>query len=53
MKSIAALAEFEKREMHKVSVSKKSERYVVIANQWCSAQRIKILMTAGGSHTLM
>ena len=25
----------------------------VIANQWCSAQRIKILMTAGGSHTLM
>ena len=25
----------------------------VIANQWCSAQRIKILMTASGSHTIM
>ena len=25
----------------------------VIANQWCSAQRIKIIMTASGSHTLI
>ena len=25
----------------------------VIANRWCSAQRIKIAMTASGSHTLV
>ena len=42
---------------------KKPERYNVIANQprtthvianqWCSAQRIKIIITAGGSDTII
>ena len=36
-----------------LSVSKKSERYVVIPNQWCSAQRIKIVMIASGNHTVI
>ena len=35
------------------SVSKKSERYGVIPNQWCSAQRIKIVMIASGNHTII
>ena len=35
------------------SVSKKSERYGVIPNQWCSAQRIKIVMIASGNHTVI
>ena len=39
--------------MGEVSVSKKSERYVVIPNQWCSAQRIKIVMIASGNHTVI
>ena len=32
---------------------KKSERYGVIPNQWCSAQRIKIVMIASGNHTVI
>ena len=36
-----------------VSVLKKSERYGVIPNQWCSAQRIKIVMIASGNHTVI
>ncbi len=33
--------------------SKVPKQNNVIASQWCSAQRIKIKMTASGSHTLM
>ena len=36
-----------------LSVSKKSERYGVIPNQWCSAQGIKIVMIASGNHTVI
>ena len=36
-----------------LSVSKKLPIYVVIPNQWCSAQRIKIVMIASGNHTVI
>ena len=32
---------------------KKPPIYVVIPNQWCSAQRIKIVMIASGNHTVI
>ena len=35
------------------NLSKKPPIYVVIPNQWCSAQRIKIVMIASGNHTVI
>ena len=37
----------------RLSVSNKPPIYVVIPNQWCSAQRIKIVMIASGNHTVI
>ena len=37
----------------RLNLSKKPPIYVVIPNQWCSAQRIKIVMIASGNHTVI
>ena len=36
-----------------LKIAKCPNRRTVIANQWCSAQRIKIVMIASGNHTVI